>query len=127
MIAKKGLQYTENHEWLKQEGRMVRIGITDFAQEKLGDVVFVELPAVDDQVTKEDPFTVVESVKAVSDVFSPVSGVIVAINETLEDSPELINEDPYDQGWIVEVEPIDEFSFEGLMSPEEYQAYIEEE
>ncbi|NLM24847.1 MAG: glycine cleavage system protein GcvH [Firmicutes bacterium] len=125
MEVRKGLLYSQDHEWVKITGSIARIGITAYAQDQLGDVVFVELPSVDDPVTKDEPFTVVESVKAASDVYSPVTGVITAVNEDLEDSPELINESPYDEGWIIEVE-LDDTEVEGLMTPEEYEDFIRE-
>lgn len=125
MEVKKGLFYGKDHEWVKVSGSIARIGITEYAQEQLGDVVFVELPMVDDKIVKDEPFTVVESVKAASDVFSPVTGVIIAVNETLEDSPELINESPYEEGWLVDVE-LDGAGVEGLMTAEEYEAFIRE-
>jgi glycine cleavage system H protein len=100
------LNYTEEHEWLKvQEDGQARVGITDYAQDSLSDVVFVELPEVGDQFTKGDVMAVAESVKAASDIYAPISGKIVSINEKLEESPELINESPYEFGWMVLIEP----------------------
>ena len=100
------LNYTEEHEWLKvQEDGQVRVGITDYAQDSLSDVVFVELPEVGDQFTKGDVMAVAESVKAASDIYAPISGKIVSINEKLEESPELVNESPYEFGWMVLIEP----------------------
>lgn len=126
MQVKKGLLYTKDHEWVQEINEtIVRIGITDFAQDQLGDVVYVELPEKGMQVSKGEPFTVVESVKAASDVFSPVSGIVTAVNDQLEDSPELMNESPYDDGWIIEVE-IDEASLLKLMNAEEYENYLKE-
>ncbi len=98
------LRYLESHEWAT-DGDVVRIGISDFAQDELGDVVFVELPAEGDEVTAGDAFGVVESIKAVSDLYSPVSGEVVGVNEELFDRPELVNDDPYGDGWMIEVEP----------------------
>lgn len=126
MSVKQELLYSKEHEWvLEQSKSVVRIGITDYAQDQLGDVVFVELPELDMEVTKGEPFTVVESVKAASDVFSPVSGKIIAVNENLEDSPELLNESPYDEGWLIEVE-VDNDSLKGLLSAKEYESYLKE-
>ena len=100
------LNYTEEHEWLKvQENGQARVGITDYAQDSLSDVVFVELPEVGDQFTKGDVMAVAESVKAASDIYAPISGKIVSINEKLEESPELVNESPYEFGWMVLIEP----------------------
>jgi glycine cleavage system H protein len=100
------LNYTEEHEWLKvQEDGQARMGITDYAQDSLSDVVFVELPEVGDQFTKGDVMAVAESVKAASDIYAPISGKIVSINEKLEESPELVNESPYEFGWMVLIEP----------------------
>lgn len=100
------LNYTEEHEWLKvQEDGQARVGITDYAQDSLSDVVFVELPEVGEQFTRGDVMAVAESVKAASDIYAPISGKIVSINEKLEESPELVNESPYDFGWMVLIEP----------------------
>ncbi|MGI6558923.1 MAG: glycine cleavage system protein GcvH [Limnochordia bacterium] len=119
------LKYTEEHEWVRVEGNVARVGITDFAQKELGDVVFVELPGVGDSIKAAESLGVVESVKAVSDIYSPVSGQIVKVNEKLEDSPELINQDPYGEGWIAEIEVEDPKELEGLLTAEEYQAIVE--
>jgi len=118
-------RYLESHEWTTTDGDSVRIGITDFAQDELGDVVFVELPAEGDEVTKEGEFGVVESIKAVSDLVSPVSGTVLAVNEELFDAPELVNEDPYGEGWMIEIEPSDESEFDDLLSADEYRDQIE--
>jgi glycine cleavage system H protein len=118
-------RYLESHEWTTTDGDTVRIGITDFAQDELGDVVFVELPAEGDEVTKEGEFGVVESIKAVSDLVSPVSGTVVAVNEELFDAPELLNEDPYGDGWMIEVEPSSENEFDDLLAADEYREQIE--
>ncbi|WP_353892518.1 glycine cleavage system protein GcvH [Proteinivorax hydrogeniformans] len=122
------LMYTKDHEWVKVEGNKVTVGITNHAQDQLGDVVFVELPEVDEEVEKGDDFVVIESVKAAADVYSPVEGTITEVNEDLEHSPELINEDAEGKAWIAifEVEDTDQFE-EGFMTLEEYQALIEEE
>lgn len=118
------LKYTKSHEWMKQEDGVVVVGISDFAQDALGDVVFVNLPAVGDEVVAGDSFGDVESVKAVSDLISPVTGVVVEINEELDDSPEKLNEDPYG-AWIIKVEQVTDT--EELLSAEEYEAHCAEE
>ena len=118
-------RYLESHEWTTTDGETVRVGITDFAQDELGDVVFVELPAEGDEVTKDAEFGVVESIKAVSDLLSPVSGTVVAVNEALFDAPELVNEDPYGEGWMIEVEPSSEDEFDALLSADDYRESIE--
>jgi len=116
-------RYLESHEWTTT-GDSVRIGISDFAQDELGDVVFVELPAEGDTVEQGAEFGVVESIKAVSDLVSPVSGTVVDVNEDLFDAPELLNEDPYGDGWMIEVEP-SESEFDGLLSADAYREQIE--
>ncbi len=118
--------YTKDHEWIHVKGKVCRIGITDYAQNELGDVVFVELPEQDTIVEEGEGFAVVESVKAVSDVYAPLSGKVVGINEALEDSPELVNESPFDEGWIVELEITDESQLKDLMTADEYDAFLEE-
>jgi glycine cleavage system H protein len=117
-------RYLESHEWTTTDST-VRVGITDFAQDELGDVVFVELPAEGDEVTKDDEFGVVESIKAVSDLVSPVSGTVVGVNEGLFDAPELVNQDPYGDGWMIEVEPSPEEEFDDLLTADEYRDGIE--
>lgn len=124
MELREGLLYSKSHEWVKEEGDIVVIGLTDYAQSELGDLVFVNLPEEDDEVTVGEAFADVESVKAVSDVFSPVSGVVSEINEELLDAPESINEAPYD-AWFVKVKDITEK--EELLSAEEYKAFVESE
>ncbi len=120
------LQYTESHEWIgTEEDGIARIGITDHAQEALGDLVFVELPAVGDEISQGDPCAVVESVKAASDIYAPVSGTVVAINEDLETDPALINADPYGDGWLFEVELIDDEELDGLKDAEAYAESLE--
>ena len=118
------LRYLESHEWTTADGDTVRVGVSDFAQDELGDVVFVELPEVGDEVTAGEPFGVVESIKAVSDLYAPVSGEVVAVNEDLFDRPELVNEDPYGDGWMLEVEPTDGGDAEALLDAEAYDAQI---
>jgi len=118
------LRYLESHEWTTKAGDTVRIGVSDFAQDELGDVVFVELPSVGDEVVAGEAFGVVESIKAVSDLYSPVSGEVVAVNEDLFDTPELVNEDPYGDGWMIEVEPSDGVGFEELLDAADYDGQI---
>jgi glycine cleavage system H protein len=121
------LKYTREHEWLLVEGNVATVGITDFAQEQLGDVVFVELPAVGDKVTKDEAMGVVESVKAVSDVYAPVSGKVLEVNDDLPDSTEMINEDPYGDGWMVKIEFDDKTDLDDLLTAEEYEQYVAEQ
>jgi glycine cleavage system H protein len=121
------LKYTEEHEWISLEGKLGKIGITDHAQDALGDVVYVELPEVGDKVVKGEAFGSVESVKAASDLFAPVSGTVVEVNEELDDSPELVNKSPYDDGWMIVVEVEDESELEELLTPEEYEEQVEGE
>lgn len=127
MNLPKDLLYSEEHEWVKKEGEKVRIGITDFAQDELGDIVFVELPEVGDDIEADEPFGSVESVKTVSELYAPISGKVVEVNEELEDSPELVNESPYEKAWMVVIEPSNESEMDALLSPEKYQAIIEED
>ena len=126
MSIPKDLRYTQEHEWVKIEGNKVRVGITDFAQHELGDIVFVELPEVGDAVTLNEPFGSVESVKTVSELYSPVSGTVVEINEALSDSPEFVNESPYENAWMIVVELSDEAEVEALLTAEAYEALISE-
>ncbi|NMB21730.1 MAG: glycine cleavage system protein GcvH [Firmicutes bacterium] len=120
------LRFTKEHEWLLVKGDVIRIGISDYAQNELGDIVFVDLPSVGDTVEEGEGIAALESVKAVSDVYSPVSGEVVAVNEELEDSPELVNESPLDQGWIVEIK-VDGVAQTGdLMNKQEYEAFLKE-
>ncbi len=121
------LKYTEEHEWVLVEDDVVTIGITDFAQDQLGDVVFVELPEVGDTVEVGNTFGVVESVKAVSDVYSPVSGEVVEINEELPDAPEVLNTSPYDDGWMIKVKVEDTSSLDDLMDVAAYQEFVEKD
>lgn len=121
------LKYTREHEWVLVEGKVATIGITDYAQEQLGDVVFVELPAVGDKVTKDEAMGVVESVKAVSDIYAPVSGKVLEVNDDLPDSPEMINEDAYGDGWMVKIEISDPTDLDDLMNGEAYEQYVAEQ
>ncbi|HEX2742081.1 MAG TPA: glycine cleavage system protein GcvH [Rubrobacter sp.] len=124
MSVPEDLQYTKSHEWVRTEDDTATIGITDHAQEELGDVVFVELPSEGDTFEAGEAFGSVESVKAVSDLYAPVGGEVVEVNSALEDAPEKINEDPYGEGWIVKLRTSDEAD---LLSPEEYERVVEEE
>jgi len=125
MKVEPGFKYHEEHEWVRVEGDEAVIGISDYAQDQLSDVVYVELPEVGDTFEQGDVLAVVESVKAASDVYMPVSGEILEINETLEDSPELVNQDPYGEAWFVRVAMSDVSELEGLMDAQEYKAYLE--
>lgn len=118
-------RYLESHEWARPENGAVRVGISDFAQDELGDVVFVELPDEGDQFEREEAFGVVESIKAVSDLYTPVSGTVTAANEALFDAPELVNEDPFGEGWMLEIDPADEADLDELLSPAEYRDQTE--
>lgn len=120
------LKYTRDHEWVKIEGNRATVGITDYAQHELGDVVFVEVPIVDSAVTLGAVISVVESVKAVSDIYAPVGGMIVEVNEALADTPELMNEDAYGEGWLVVIEMSDEIDLSELLSSDEYEKLIAE-
>ncbi|WP_461834071.1 glycine cleavage system protein GcvH [Desulfothermus sp.] len=120
LIIPEDLKYTKEHEWAKVEGDRVRVGITDFAQDQLGDIVFVELPEVGSEFNKEEQFATVESVKAVSEVYMPVSGKIVEVNNDLSENPELVNSSPYEKGWFVLVEPKNVSELDELMDNKEY-------
>ena len=121
------LRYTKEHEWARQEGNRVVVGITDYAQKELGDVVFVELPEVGTTIEAMGTFGVVESVKAVSDLYAPVSGTIVEANTILEDQPELVNASPYGQGWMVVIEATRLEELQQLLTAAEYQVYVAQE
>jgi glycine cleavage system H protein len=118
-------RYRESHEWIRTEDGTARVGITDFAQDELGDVVFVELPAEGDELATGDEFGVVESIKAVSDLYAPVAGTVTAVNETLRDEPEHINEDPFGDGWLLEMELADESELDDLLSAADYRDQVE--
>jgi glycine cleavage system H protein len=120
------LKYTREHEWAKQEGGRVRVGITAFAQEQLGDVVFVELPKIGTRVRASQTFGVVESVKAVSDLFAPVSGEVVEVNAELAQKPETVNQDPYGRGWMLVVTPADAKEWEQLLTAAQYEQFVAE-
>lgn len=119
------LKYTKDHEWVRVEGEEAYIGITDFAQGELGDIVFVEVETEGETLDQEEAFGTIEAVKTVSDMFMPVSGEVLEFNTELEDAPELINTDPYDKGWIVKIKCTDAAQLEELMGAEEYKAMIE--
>jgi len=119
--VRKDLKYTETHEWLKLAGKNAKVGITDHAQSELTDIVFVELPTVGKVIKKGDELCVVESVKSVSEVYSPVSGKITSVNKKLEDNPETINQSPYDDGWLVEIEINDKAEINVLLDAESYK------
>ncbi|WP_096156751.1 MULTISPECIES: glycine cleavage system protein GcvH [Bacillus] len=127
MNTPKELRYSEEHEWVKEEGGTVRIGITDFAQSELGDIVFVELPEVGDEISADEPFGSVESVKTVSELYAPISGKVVEVNEDLSDSPEFVNESPYEKAWMIVVEPSDNSELEKLMTAEQYEEMTKED
>lgn len=127
MNIPEGLFYTKEHEWLQLKGNRCRIGITDYAQQSLGDIVFVELPQVGDEFRAGESFGVVESVKSASDVYMPVSGRVVAVNEELLEEPQKINQDPYGKGWMIEVELADPSEIARLLGAEAYQKLLEEE
>ena len=121
------LLYTKDHEWVKVEGKTVTIGITDYAQEQMGDIVYIDMPTVGQELSKEDTLGVVESVKSVSDCYAPVSGKVLEINEDLADNPAMLNEDCYGEGWMVKIEIKNANETKGLMKSVEYQAFIKEE
>ncbi|AWI13357.1 MULTISPECIES: glycine cleavage system protein GcvH [Bacillaceae] len=126
MGTPKDFRFSKEHEWVKVEGDKVRVGISDFAQSELGDIVFVELPEVGKKLQVNEPFGSVESVKTVSELYAPISGTIVEVNEQLTDSPELVNESPYEQAWMVVIEPKDLSELETLMNADEYDQMINE-
>jgi glycine cleavage system H protein len=118
------LKYTKDHEWVKIDGNVATIGVTDFAQGELGDIVYVEVETVGETMEREEVFGTVEAVKTVSDLFLPLAGEIIEFNESLEDTPEKVNTDPYGDGWMVKIKMSNEAEIEGLMSPEEYKELI---
>ena len=119
------LRYMESHEWARKENGTARVGISDFAQDELGDIVFVEFPDEGDAITHDEAFGVVESIKAVSDLYSPVSGTVTATNDALLDAPELVNDDPYGEGWMLEVDLDDPDELDGLLNADAYRDQIE--
>ncbi len=127
MNTPQDLSYTAEHEWVRAtEGQTVRVGITDYAQSALGDIVFVSLPAVGTAVTPGQPLGEVESTKSVSDVFAPVAGTVLTRNDALKSQPELLNSDPYGEGWIIEIEVADLGALDSLLSADAYQALVDE-
>lgn len=122
-----GFKYTKSHEYVNVEGNVGVVGLTDYAQDQLGDIVFVELPEIGQEVTQGEPFGVVESVKAVSDCYSPISGKVVAVNDKLNDEPGTINSDPHGEGWIIKVELADAAELDNLMAIAAYEKHAEEE
>lgn len=125
-LLPKNLKYTSEHAWIKIEGDKVTMGITEYAQKELGDIVFVDLPGVGEKVKIKDPMATIESVKAVSEIYAPVSGEVMEVNDTLEHSPELVNQDPYGKGWIAIIEPEDLKELNEQLSPDAYTALIGE-
>jgi len=119
--------YTKEHEWIKVKGNIGVIGITDYAQESLGDIVFIDLPEVGEKYDAGDPFGTVESVKAVSDIYTPVTGEVVEVNERLKEQPEKLNEDPYGEAWLIKIKVANPHELEDLITAEEYAEYIKEE
>ena len=124
MNVPEGLLYTKDHEWVKIEGNTATVGITDFAQGELGDIVYIEIETLDEEVAQEEVFGTVEAVKTVSDLFMPLSGMVKDFNSVLEDTPEKVNEDPYGEGWIIKIDMEDPTNTEGLLSAADYQALV---
>ncbi len=122
-----GLKYSKEHEWVLVEDRIATVGVTEYAQQELGDIVYVELPEAGEKVVKDEPFGSVESVKAVSDIYAPVSGTVLEVNDALPESPETINEDAYGDGWMIKVEMSDMDELKDLMDAEEYAEYVEQQ
>lgn len=120
-------KFTKEHEWVRLEGELGIVGITDFAQKELGDVVSIELPSAGDSYKQMDPMAIVDSIKASSDIYCPIDGEITEVNEKLQDTPELINQSPYDQGWIVKIKPSSPDQIDSLMSKEEYDKFVGEQ
>jgi glycine cleavage system H protein len=119
------LLYTKDHEWVRLEGNIATIGVTHFAQKELGDIVYVEVDTLGDALEENDVFGSIEAVKTVSDLFIPLAGVVLDLNESIEETPELVNNDPYGDGWIIKVELAEDVVLDGLLSPEEYKNLIE--
>ena len=127
MLIPEDLKYTIEHEWVREEGENIVVGITDYAQDALGELVDIELPSEGDEINKGDTFGAVESTKSVSDLFAPLSGEVVEVNEALLDSPELINQDPYGEGWLIKVKPFEADELSGCIDFEEYTDIVEQE
>ena len=126
MSHPEGLYYTKDHEWIRRDGDIATMGITDYAQSELGDIVYVDVPGSGAELRAGTEFGSVESVKTVSDLFAPVSGIVIEINSALSDAPQSVNEDPYERGWILKLRPSDPAEFGALMSAAQYAAYIAE-
>ena len=118
------VKYTKEHEWIRVEGDIAYVGITDYAQEQLGDIVFVDIPTVDETLAAGETFGTIEVVKTISDLFLPVAGTILEQNEALADQPELVNQDPYGEGWIIKIKPADDANFDELLDAEAYKALV---
>ena len=127
MEIPQGLKYSKEHEWVAAEDSVATVGITDHAMGQLGEIVYIELPAVGEKVSKDDPCGVIESVKAVSDIYAPVSGTVVEVNEDLPESPEVVNEDPYGDGWLIKVKMNDASDLDDLMDGDEYAEMVARE
>ncbi len=125
MNVPEGLRYSRDHEWARLEDGRVRVGITDYAQDALGDVVYVDVPSVGTQVASNGKVSEVESTKSVSDIFAPIAGTVVEVNADLSDAPERLNDDPYGEGWILVIEPTDPAELDGLLDAEAYRSLIE--
>ena len=119
------IKYTKDHEWVSLDGETATIGITDYAQSQLGDIVFVEFPDINSEINQNETFGVIEAVKTVADLFAPVSGEIIEVNSSLEDSPNFINSDPYGSGWIIKIKINDSNEYNGLMSSDDYEEHIQ--
>ena len=124
MKIPRDLAYTKDHEWIRVIDNILTIGITDFAQGELGDIIFVEFPGIGEEFQKDDPFGTIEAVKTVADIFAPVQGKISEINHNIENSPEIINSDPYGDGWLVKIEITEHMVSDGLLSPEDYELLL---
>ena len=124
MNVPKELKYTKDHEWLSLDGEVATVGVTDFAQSELGDIVYVEVETLDETLEKEEVFGTVEAVKTVSDLFMPISGEVIEFNEKLETNPEVVNEDPYGEGWMIKIKFSSADDLNDLLSPEEYQSEV---
>jgi glycine cleavage system H protein len=124
ILLPKDLKYTQEHEWVKIQGDRVTVGITDYAQKELGDVVFVDLPSIGDKIIAKNPIATIESVKAVSEIYAPISGEVMEINDSLEHSPEFVNQDPYGKGWVIIIEPTDPKEMDQLLSATAYSSII---
>ena len=124
MDLPQNLKYTKEHEWVKIDGDLLIVGITDHAQSELGDIIFIEFPDLNQAISKDEPFGTIEAVKTVADLFAPVSGKIIEINQDLEDNPELVNSDPYGEGWIVKITDFDKSQLDALLDSNNYEEII---